>query len=177
MVKWIALTIALLFTSGCVTANPVLFTKANTWIYFPECHDPLGLKVQWVGVPVETLKKFNARAAVGIRSQTPAFGEYAKVLYNKDSLPYAPDEWIRFILYHECAHHELGHLLPEYKPASIQDEWDADCVAVKKLKEENVPLAKIHLYSRMFLRSKSDTHGDRENRISNMQQCYAGIAQ
>ncbi len=160
---------------GACQANPIFFTKANKLVYFPECTDPTGLKVQWIGVPVEVLIKYNARAAIGVRSKTPAFGEYAKVLYNKDSLPHAQDEWIRFILYHECAHHTLGHLLPDYPPPSIPDEWIADCVAVRKLKAEKVPFARINILSRIYLKSKSDTHGDIESRINNMRQCYDSL--
>ena len=171
--KWLILVTALFFTA-CASSNQILFTKTGKWVTFPECVDPVGTKVKWIGVTTKTLIEFNAKAAVALKTKTG----HAQILYNKEGFPYLQDGWIKFIQYHECAHHELGHLLPEYKDNGISDEWEADCVAAKKLKEEDVPFARLHLYARMYLKVRSDTHGDVDARIDNMEQCYnAGIAQ
>ena len=173
MVKWLILLSTLLF-AACASSNPVVFSKTGKVVYFPECIDPTGTNVKWIGVAAKTLIKFDARAAVALRTTT---GQ-VQVLYNKEGFPYLPDEWIQFIIYHECSHHQLGHLLDDYKGTPISDEWTADCIAAKKLKENNVPFARLHIQSRIYLKSKSDTHGDIEDRIGNMRECYnADVAQ
>lgn len=182
MVKWFILFTTLLI-AGCSTTAPikdvsgqsVFFTEANKLIYFPECVDVSGLKVQWIGVPKETLRKFDAIVIVATRALD---GSNARIMYDQKLFPQVWDEWIRWLQYHECAHHTLGHMLPEARPTIMQDEWDADCIATKKLKAEGVSWTSVYLQARVFLKAKSDTHGDIGDRLNNMQQCYnADVAQ
>ena len=182
MVKWFILFTTLLI-AGCSTAPPiknvsgqsVFFPAENKMIYFPPCTDASGLKVQWLGVPAETLREFDAIVIVATRAND---GSVARIMYDRKSFPQVWDEWIRWLQYHECAHHTLGHMLPDYPPTTMQDEWDADCIATKTLREEGVSWSIVYLYARVFLKARSDTHGDIDDRLNSMQQCYnAGIAQ
>lgn len=62
--------------------------------------------------------------------------------------PRVTNEWREFILYHECGHHVLGHVAIQTS-ASYQGEkrdWEknADCYAIKRLKQDGYSTAQLN---------------------------------
>lgn len=95
---------------------------------FPACKNRLGIAVQFVAVGHEEFNQvaqgLTMAAAVGHMSPAPL------VFLDKEIITRFPAPFQRSVFFHECAHHEKGHILPTQE---FEDE--ADCESMKSMKQ------------------------------------------
>lgn len=96
----------------------------------PTCRAANGRKVHFRAVSAATLAK--REAVLGVATLT-WLGKPI-IYYDAPTLSRAPSAMAGFVLYHECAHHELGHTLT--KKWARSRETDTDCRALQRLVAE-----------------------------------------
>lgn len=97
----------------------------------PECYSNDGKQVEFVRLPRQELWNVGAAVAVALNVDDRAI-----VGVDKIGFPMMPQAFQTFVLYHECAHHELGHtekVHAHYDGDVTNWEPVADCTAAKKL--------------------------------------------
>ena len=101
---------------------------------------PTDKDVQIKAVPEMILSLMNVALGTSFKD------DEQRIVWYDDSLEYAPKEFMAFVIFHECAHHELKHhdmAFEQKDKAAIvksnsrrQYEDDADCLSVKNLVTE-----------------------------------------
>lgn len=107
------------------------------------CEGPEGERVHMVPVARHFL---NARgASFGIAEGKRTKDDQDLVVHYDWTMSMLPREFQRFIFYHECAHHELGHTsIPVHKEYAgwssnrAKRETEADCRALERLKNDGM---------------------------------------
>lgn len=99
------------------------------------CMDARGQVVEMIALPTESLAREGGFLAVSFLSDGH---DDPVILYDEDLMSYMHPLTQRFILDHECAHHEQGHL---YANPSQQSYWsvegEADCIAIDKMRRNS----------------------------------------
>jgi len=103
----------------------------------PACRSIEGKNVEVAGASEEFLR-VQAYTKLAL-SLTGADG-VPVILLDTESLGKLPEQFQNFVFFHECAHHELGHVTLEniikeqtLRKADLSRELNADCVSVKRL--------------------------------------------
>ncbi|MDB4022351.1 hypothetical protein N8348_03745 [Litorivicinus sp.] len=128
------------------------------------------------------------RETVEFITHSASQGEVAAGMANRDSdgrpiivrMNYdkADPAFQRFVDFHECAHHQVGHVDQPHPPRNsfdhLMNESIADCIAILRIREEA-----NHTYSQVIeeLSEAMSLVGfpkiSTDSRLSNVQNCYA----
>lgn len=102
----------------------------------PACTDNRGMKAAYIATPSEDFYNMGGGVAATVRNFKTGAPE---ILLDINRLANTPWQYQKFAYYHECAHHELGHMdIPKLKmhyDLRVQIEMEADCRAISMLRD------------------------------------------
>jgi uncharacterized protein YifE (UPF0438 family) len=120
------LAIGLLLLSNAVSANNI--------IPLPACNVPGPYPVEYHATTQAFLNKHGG--AIASAGRHPGTGKYF-ILYDHQAFNSFPAPFQKWIMAHECAHHQLGHTIKPFEAANREkvnrDERAADCRAAQTL--------------------------------------------
>lgn len=169
MAKWIRVPAVIVIVSMSLNLNAVVMGDTlNPVITPPSCINNLGETVQFVSRTTN-----QGRFAAGMANRD---ADGKPVIYRMN-YEKADPAFQRFVDYHECAHHQVGHVDRPHPPRNsyehLMNESIADCVAILRVREEadeSFSAVIESLESAMTLVGfpKSST----DSRLSNIMNCY-----
>lgn len=131
-----SLTLTFALVAGASIPVPAAATPINGLIALPECTDMQGRQISYIPRTTQAMRA--ERLAIGAAWNDPRTGQ-PYIDFDAERLPATPPEFQLFALYHECAHHQLGHTSLKAndmtKPLQAYEE-DADCAAFTRLHRE-----------------------------------------
>jgi hypothetical protein len=103
----------------------------------PDCRNIDGKLVQVANASEDYLR---LQAYTKIALSTTANDEIPLILLDVTTLTKLPEPFQHFVFFHECGHHQLGHVTPEsirrqmvLRQADLDREIEADCKSVQRL--------------------------------------------
>ena len=153
----------------CLYSQTLIAADPHPLIDPPSCFNHLGETVQYI-----TRSESQGQVAAGMANRD-SDGRPIIVRMNYDK---ADPAFQRFVDFHECAHHQVGHVDQPHPPRNsfdhLMNESIADCVAILRVREEA-----NHTYSQVIeaLTEAMSLVGfpkiSTDSRLSNVQNCYS----
>ena len=153
----------------CLYSQTLIAADPHPLIDPPRCFNPLGETVEYI-----TRSALRGQVAAGMANRD-LDGRPIIVRMNYDK---ADPAFQRFVDFHECAHHQVGHVDQPHPPRNsfdhLMNESIADCVAILRVREEA-----NHTYSHVIeaLTEAMSLVGfpkiSTDSRLSNVQNCYS----
>ena len=153
----------------CLYSQTLIAADPHPLIDQPRCLNPLGETVEYI-----TRSASQGQVAAGMANRD-SDGRPIIVRMNYDK---ADPAFQRFVDFHECAHHQVGHVDQPHPPRNsfdhLMNESIADCVAILRVREEA-----NHTYSQVIeaLTEAMSLVGfpkiSTDSRLSNVQNCYS----
>ena len=152
----------------CLYSQTLIAADPHPLIDPPSCLNHLGETVQYI-----TRSASQGQVAAGMANRD-SDGRPIIVRMNYDK---ADPAFQRFVDFHECAHHQVGHVDQPHPPRNsfdhLMNESIADCVAILRVREEA-----NHTYSQVIeaLTEAMSLVGfpkiSTDSRLSNIENCY-----
>jgi hypothetical protein len=152
----------------CLYSQTLIAADPHPLIDPPRCFNHLGETVEYI-----TRSASQGQVAAGMANRD-SDGRPIIVRMNYDK---ADPAFQRFVDFHECAHHQVGHVDQPHPPRNsfdhLMNESIADCVAILRVREEA-----NHTYSQVIeaLTEAMSLVGfpkiSTDSRLSNVQNCY-----
>ena len=152
----------------CLYSQTLIAADPHPLIDPPRCFNHLGETVEYI-----TRFASQGQVAAGMANRD-SDGRPIIVRMNYDK---ADPAFKRFVDFHECAHHQVGHVDQPHPPRNsfdhLMNESIADCVAILRVREEA-----NHTYSQVIeaLTEAMSLVGfpkiSTDSRLSNVQNCY-----
>ena len=152
----------------CLYSQTLIAADPHPLIDPPRCFNHLGETVEYI-----TRSTSQGQVAAGMANRD-SDGRPIIVRMNYDK---ADPAFQRFVDFHECAHHQVGHVDQPHPPRNsfdhLMNESIADCVAILRVREEA-----NHTYSQVIeaLTEAMSLVGfpkiSTDSRLSNVQNCY-----
>ena len=153
----------------CLYSQTLIAADPHPLIDPPRCFNHLGETVEYI-----TRSASQGQVAAGMATRD-SDGRPIIVRMNSDK---ADPAFQRFVDFHECAHHQVGHVDQLHPPRNsldhLMNESIADCVAILRVREEA-----NHTYSQVIeaLTEAMSLVGfpkiSTDSRLSNVQNCYS----
>ncbi len=153
----------------CLCSKNLIAGDLHPLIDPPRCFNHLGETVEYI-----TRSASQGQVAAGMANRD-SDGHPIIVRMNYDK---ADPAFQRFVDFHECAHHQVGHVDQPHPPRNsfdhLMNESIADCVAILRVREEA-----NHTYSQVIeaLTEAMSLVGfpkiSTDSRLSNVQNCYS----
>ena len=153
----------------CLYSQTLIAADPHPLIDPPRCFNHLGETVEYI-----TRSASQGQVAAGMANRD-SDGRPIIVRMNYDK---ADPAFQRFVDFHECAHHQVGHVDQPHPPRNsfdhLMNESIADCVAILRVREEA-----NHTYSQVIeaLTEAMSLVGfpkiSTDRRLSNVQNCYS----
>ena len=153
----------------CLYSQTLIAADPHPLIDPPRCFNHLGETVEYI-----TRSASQGQVAAGMANRD-SDGRPIIVRMNYDK---ADPAFQRFVDFHECAHHQVGHVDQPHPPRNsfdhLMNESIADCVAILRVREEA-----NHTYSQVIesLTEAMSLVGfpkiSTDSRLSNVQNCYS----
>ena len=153
----------------CLYSQTLIAADPHPLIDPPRCFNHLGETVEYI-----TRSASQGQVAAGMANRD-SDGRPIIVRMNYDK---ADPAFQRFVDFHECAHHQVGHVDQPHPPRNsfdhLMNESIADCVAILRVREEaNQTYSQVieALTEAMSLVGFPKISTD--SRLSNVQNCYS----
>jgi len=184
------IAIALILLSSAASANNLSAGYDGILSPLPACDVPGPLPVEYYPTTQEWLNSNGG--AIASAGRNPKTGRYF-IAYDYAAFRTFPLTFQRWILAHECQHHQLKHTERPFQPGNRakvnQDERAADCAAAKSLanlsKEQWEEITAVMVDSNRIdkftgfpahiNRKQFGYHNDHKGRVKAVKQCLANI--
>ena len=144
----------------------------------PVCADNRDMKATYIATPSDVFQNMGGGVAAAVRNFKTGAPE---ILLDVNRLANTPWQYQKFAYYHECAHHELGHMdIPKLKmhfDRRVAVEMEADCRAVSMLRDREKFSANdmtITTQTTRFEMEKNPNNRESQIRLreNNIQSCF-----